>query len=525
MNSDFRKWVCSAWALLVMCAAASAHAAERPAGEGKSDILYPQAELGSEPLTIDRAIDLVLRNNLTVRSARYDLIMSDTDYQKFQKKFTTTATLDGGYSHQEYPESGMTLFSGTKQYQWDANASLSKVFPWGTTVSAGVKEIYSDANDQAIEFMGATVKPEDPAYHKPSVFVNLQQELLKNAFGYGDRRQSEILKNATDMQRAAIVDMLSGLVVQTLADYWAMEVQDLARQNARIALDAVRQVRDIIVRNAQYGLSESYDANQYNALVAALEPRLEHAEQNYREAVRKFLRTLNVPPGTQVKGVTDLVDTLPPVDAAAAVKAGLDKRVDFRNALKDLENRQLDLGIQKNNSLPSLSLNLSGNTQGQREALADAVKNNYTGQYPGWLVRLKATYPLDDTEAKANLRNAYLRVKQSEIKVQNLRNEIRDEITSRSERVKVQHTALNKARVARSESEQYHRKILVKFRQGKTTSVAMRNALDTMIQAKQLELEALVLYNVTLLQFDLSKNEIFERYGVDVEKYIKMMKE
>ena len=35
-------------------------------------------------------------------------------------------------------------------------------------------------------------------------------------------------------------------------------------------------------------MAESYDLNQYNALVASAETRLEMAEQEYRDAVRKF---------------------------------------------------------------------------------------------------------------------------------------------------------------------------------------------------------------------------------------------
>jgi hypothetical protein len=40
-----------------------------------------------------------------------------------------------------------------------------------------------------------------------------------------------------------------------------------------------------------------------------------------------------------------------------------------------------------------------------------------------------------------------------------------------------------------------------------------------MVASRQRELEALVNYNIALLQFDLSKNEIFrKRYNIDVEK-------
>jgi hypothetical protein len=55
--------------------------------------------------------------------------------------------------------------------------------------------------------------------------------------------------------------------------------------------------------------------------------------------------------------------------------------------------------------------------------------------------------------------------------------------------------------------------------------VNVKFALDSLVQARQGELEALVQYNVALLQFDLARNEIFDRYNVDVEKYIRVDKE
>jgi hypothetical protein len=48
----------------------------------------------------------------------------------------------------------------------------------------------------------------------------------------------------------------------------------------------------------------------------------------------------------------------------------------------------------------------------------------------------------------------------------------------------------------------------------------VKNGLDAMIETRQRELEALVQYNVALLQLDLAKNELFDRYKIDVNKYI-----
>ncbi len=151
---------------------------------------FAQEILGGRPgsggpinLTIEKAIDLVLRKNLVLRSAKYDIVMSDTQYQAFQKKYSPNVTLDAGYMKQELPPTALSEITGTKQFQYDTSAALSKLFPSGTHISAGVREVYYDANDKQL----LPNTPADPAYHKPSLFVNMQQELLKNSLSHMPR--------------------------------------------------------------------------------------------------------------------------------------------------------------------------------------------------------------------------------------------------------------------------------------------------------------------------------------------------
>ena len=506
-------------AFALTMAARPAMGQETPAHGGEKSATIT---IAGQVITLERAIDLVLRNNLTLKSAKYNVIMSDSDFERFNGKFAPSLNLEGGYANQKSPPTGMSAFTGDRQYQYDATASISKLFSSGTTISAGVKEVFFDANDPGIPAFGID---KEPAYHKPSLFVSLQQELLRNAFGRGDRLQKEMLNSAAQMQRAAIINELSGLVVSTLVDYWTITVQKSAVENARLELEAARQVRGILAQNARFGLGELYDLNQYNALVASSEARLEAATQRHREAVRKLVRTMNMPVDTKVEGVTDLVDALPALDEDAAVKTAFEKRVDYRNARLMLENADRELGYHKNNALPSLVLSMGLNTLGQDENYSPAMRDTASAKYPSWEARAKFTYPLDDRELKVNLRNAELRRRQASIDLDRTRLEVRDEVLNSLEQVRLLHATLGKARTARAESELYYQRLLARFRQGKVTAVNIKLALDTLTQARQGELEALVQYNVALLQFDLARNEIFDRYNVDVEKYIRVDKE
>lgn len=497
---------------------------DKPANSEKSKEKQTFTIEGVE-IPIEKAIELVIKKNLTLRAAKYDLIKTDTAARKFNKKYAPVVSAEGNYSKQKNPVSGNTVFSGTEMYQMDVTASISKLFSTGTLVQLGVTEIYSDSNDQALTMnMGMSevvIKPEDPAYHKPNFFIYIQQELLRNSFGYQERKDEKILKNSAKMQRDALLFELSGLVVGALIDYWQVTIQKEALKNAELELKSARYVRNIIARNIRIGLAERFDLNQYNAIVESAESKVALSKQNYAEAVRKLLRTINMPPETKVEGITNLVDTLPNLNKEKALEAAFSKRVDYRNSLLDLENAELEVKKYENGALPSLTANFKISSYGQDEKIAPAWGDTAKLTYPAWSAGIKMSYPLWDEGVKTDVRNSHLHVKQAKIKLEDMKQEIRDDVLNKLERVRLQHKVLIKTRNARVQSEAYYYRLMARARQGKFNSVQVKNALDSVTHARQQELEMLVQYNISLLQFELAKNEIFDKYKIDIEKIIK----
>lgn len=471
--------------------------------------------------TIEDAIDYVLRNNLTLQSARYDVVMSDTPARKFEKKFAPQINSEAKYTRTTNPINLQTAF-GNESQQAEISLSVTKIFSTGTLVTAGVRDTFFEVlNAPGFGTSFFTIRP-DPPFHRPALFFTIQQELLKNAFGYNDRKQRELLRNASLSQRAATINLLSQLVVQVLIDYWQVTIRNSALENAILEEKSTLNVRNIIANNTRLGLAESFELNQYNALLENAISKRKLAEQQLIDAQRKLLRSINMPPDTKIEGITELVETLPPnLNPDEALKAAFQKRVDYQNAKNELERAKLQLEIEENNGLPSLTAFFSLTTQGQNQQFFPAFERTFTLDFPIWSVGLRMTYPLWDEEIKVNQRNARFAITQARMKLENLTQEITDEVLSRVETVKVLHQVLVNSKKATKEAEAYYEKLLTRVRQGKFNSVFVKQALDNLIMLRQKELEAKVNYNIALLQLDLAKNEIFERYNVNVEKYLK----
>jgi outer membrane protein TolC len=478
--------------------------------------------IAGKKITLGEAIKMVLEQNRDTLTGSYDVAMTDSLYRKYQKKYSPTIDLKGGTRYQEYPEAMGWTMVGKDQKAWDVSAEISKLFQSGTKLSAGIRHEYAKTSFKPIVIPGLGEIPPfgDPEYHRPIMFISLQQELLKNFFGYSERRQQEILRNTGTMQRDTLIYQLSGLVVEAVVDYWTVIVNISNLDNAELQLRETINVRNIIAQNVRLGLAERFDLNYYNTLVAGAEARATSARQQYRDSLRNLLTTLNLDEDIDLSGNAILSNKLSDIDETKALKSAYAKRADYRNSLLNLRNAKLELEIYENEALPLVSAEFNWSSMGQMDEISDAYSDASSAQYPSWEARVKVTYPLDDSEQKINERNARYKLEQAKLQLEKYKRLVRDDIFSKTEHIKTNYELYQKAEEARIQAETYYRRLLASLRRGRFTAAVVKNGLDAMVESRQRELETLILYNVSLLQLDVSRNELFERYNIDVNKYI-----
>jgi outer membrane protein TolC len=471
----------------------------------------PEFTLIGQTLTIEQAIKIALERNQDILSARLDAAMSDSASQQYQGKYDFMLKAEGGLRYQEYP-AALQGQNGKDQTAYDATASIAKMFSTGTTVSAGFTEEY-------VKTTGGKI----PEYYQPVMFASIQQELLKNSFGMSDRSQERVLENAARMQRNAQIQVMSGLVVGTLVDVWDVTLKRSARDIAAQSLKETRRVRDVIAGNVRLGISETYDLNLYNSMVANAESQFAAAEQYYRDSVRTLYRAFNAEINGEVpelSGITILTDTYSEINIEEALKTAYAKRVDYTNSLIALESAKDGLSIAKSDQLPSLTVTGSVSSVAVEETMPTANTKAAGLDTPTYSVRVAATYPLGQTAQKTSARDGRFKVRQAELAIEKVKRAVRDDVIGKSEQIKVMFTAYQKAKTSRQESERYYQSVVGNLRMGKVSVTVVKTALDSLNASRQQELAALVQYNVALLQFDLATNELLEKYNVDINSYI-----
>ncbi len=461
--------------------------------------------------TLSEMIKNAIERNPEIYIARYNAAMSDTDKMRFDAKYSTVFNAEGGVSSTTYPEFFYSEY-GKQNDSLNASASLVRSFSSGTTVAAGIGHTKTK--------LDTGLGPEYDISN-PVIFATIEQELLKNAFGYNDRKQAKMLDNATKMQRDAYAYSISLITLGVITDYWKVVLAQNHLENSRLMLTETKRVRRIVSEKVNIGLSEKFEINYWNSLVSSSNATVTQAEQNYRNTLRQLLRDVNLDKKITMQEKVVLSGSLPVINSEEALKRAFEKRADYLHAERTLENAKLSLKINENNALPSLKGSLSVSSMDYNtDSAGDAYSSMAEMKYPSYQAKLSMTYPINDTSQKANERNAGWIVEQSKQNLEKTRRYVKDDVTTKIENINTNYQLYNDAKDARRQAELYYKSMVSNLRGGRFAASSVRDAMNALVSSRESELQLLVAYNASIIEFEVSKNELFDTYGIDINKYI-----
>jgi len=479
-------------------------------------------------LKLDEAINRALENNPNILRKKLDLAKADTNQQKNQGKYAWRAVADASIDQQKLPFNQNNIFSGTKQQTNTYNAGIEKLFSTGTYFKVNVNTKRFDSNafeDQFRTPSGFGALGIGPLYTS-SVSVTIAQDLLKNAFGYKERKTEQILENNTLILQDQLEQELSQLIVESLVDYWDYSVKDNSVETYEQLLENTKNIRNLTIRKRSLGLSEGFEVNQWNALYAQAESQLQKAVVDRDEAQRKLIRTLALDSNTKFNEITPLVETLPSKlnydsDLAYAYK----HRADFRNMARKKENSELALKIANSDALPTLKVSGSIGYQGQnlvssKENFSDKGNGISSYKYPIRQGSVDFSYPLNDKGVEAGIRDAEIQKRQALLEESDLVKAVADDIKTRIDLLKSSYKIYENAKVTEGESKKYYNGVVRSFQQGRFNAVAVKNALDSLVQDQLSLIRAKVDYNINLHRYYVAKNSLFDEYKIDKEKLV-----
>ncbi|TGN18217.1 TolC family protein [Leptospira idonii] len=474
-------------------------------------------------LSLKEAVRYAIDNNREVMRARLELAKADTELMKYEGKYSWRALANADINQNKFPFNQNNIFTGTKTQTNNYSAGFDKLFTTGTYFKVEAKQTRFDSN----AFEDASKTPAGfgalgiPPLFTDSLSVTISQDLLKNAFGYKDRNMEKMLENQSEILKDQMEEQVAAKVVDALVDYWNFTVKDSGYLTFEQLHKNTKNVRDLTIRKQGLGLSESFEVNQWNALMAQVEGQMAQAIAEREEAKRKLIRSLNLADTTQFSKTTPLSEELPKdLDYNKDIAYAYAHRADFRSIQRKKDNAELSLKNAKNDALPSLKVAGTYGYQSQNIAypnngFSGSKGGVFAGTFPVMQGSVEMSYPIADTGVKAGLRDAEIQKRQVNLEEDDLTKSVADDVRTRIDVLKASYKVMENAKKTEDEAKKYYNGVLRSFQQGRFNALTVKTALDTLVQDQLALVRAKVDYNINLHRYYVAKNALFEEYGID----------
>jgi outer membrane protein TolC len=372
-----------------------------------------------------------------------------------------------GIEHQTTPLSNLQIYGvpGLQLNTGTGNVVFSQALPTGTTLT-----MEWDNNRQTTNSIFSSLNPALNSFYR----FTFRQELLAG-FGFGPNlRYLRIAKNNKKISDIAFRDQVIETVTQIENIYWdlvnAYEQANVDQQ----ALTFAQQSFENAQKQLQLQAIPAMDVTRAEAEVSRRDQDLTVARSNLhlQESLLKnaLTKSLDDPSLEEMPVVpTDRMDTLPPEQSQALselLQQALEHRPELLMSDIDLKNREISRKAARNALLPTLSLvsfyggsGLAGqlnpafqggnNSSSVPTDFGGALANAFNNSSPDYFVGFNVAIPLRNRVNKADQYRSELEYRQSELRREQLRKQIRIEVRNAEYTLEQSAARVQSARKAR----------------------------------------------------------------------------
>jgi outer membrane protein TolC len=417
-----------------------------------------------------------------------------------------------------------------QQNTTNGNINYSQAFPTGTSLSA----IFDNSR-------GTTNSPN--SFLNPSLnsyyHVLLQQELLAG-FGFGPNlRYFKIAKNNQRISDEAFKLQVISTITQIANMYWDLVAAYEDEQVKSRSLDFANQTLDSDRKQLSLQAIPAMDVMKAEAEVANREQDLTVAKTTlqFQELLMKNALTKNLDDPvleampvrpTDHSGMLEATTQGPTEDMIARA---LRDRIELRESDLDLDNRRISQNAARNAVLPSVALTafyggtgLAGLPNPASDFMSTAptnwggaVENAFNNSAPDYYVGLSVNIPIRNRIAKSDQYRAELETRQSELRLQQLKKQIRIEVRNAQYALEQGEARVVSARKGRDLAQKTFEITAKEQELGAGSNYQTLTAQRDLAVAESMLVAAMTAYEKAKIELDRSVGSTLEANAISIE--------
>ena len=481
--------------------------------------LLGNASAQTVAMTLQRAIELAVRNNLDIRVARLIPAIADTQITQAEAVFDATFFANGTANILDTPNpppvGGLGVFGSVQQKQIGLETGIRKVISTGGQVSVSTAFNY---NRRVPSFFAVT------DWHDANVALNITQPLLRN-FG-SDVTHSQIMlsRNARDASVQDLHTQMLEISANTEQAYWTLV---LAKQ--RLLIQSKLYKATIDYRNVmKERLKVDALGGEYADVLTREELRradMLRARQDYRsasDALKQLIYSDDLP----LAGEAVVVPLDVPPDAAItlnlveAITQALKNRPELRRALLEINDASIRQRVADNQRMPRLDLSLTLRYNAIGINSVGAAYENIDGDFIDYLAGLQFEVPIGNRGPEAALEQRRLERQATIINYRRTAQQVVREVKDAMRALDTAYELIGTTRSARRASAQRSRELVIRTENDRLSPERLDlllRAQDTVAQAEAQEAQAIVEYNTAIARFYQAMGTLLEQNGIQFQ--------
>lgn len=443
-------------------------------------------------------------------------------------------SLTGSFNieHFTQPLSNTSIY-GTQTLQQNTtngNIEYSQAFPTGTMFSA-IFENSRGATNSPNSFLNPTL---NSYYH-----VAFQQQLLAG-FGFGPNlRYLRIAKNNQKISDAAFKLQVVTTITQIANMYWDLVAAYEDEQVKSRSLDFANQTLDNSRKQLALQAIPAMDVMKAEAEVANREQDLTIAKSTlqFQELLIKNALTKNLDDPILEAMPVRPIDQSTMQDAAAKgptediIAQALRDRLELTESSIDLDSRRISRDAARNALLPSVALTafyggtglagppnpVSGEMSTAPTNWGGAVRNAFNNTAPDYYVGLSVNVPIRNRIAKSDQYRSELEARQSELRLQQLKKQIRIEVRNAQYALEQSEARVVAARKARELAQKTFEITSKEQELGAGSSYQTLTARRDFAEAESTLVAAMTAYQKAKIELERAVGSTLEANSISIE--------
>lgn len=480
-------------------------------------------------LSLEDCILKALKENLKVAVETYNPELAGAYLSRAKEFFLPSLEVSYGYERTKTPSSWWLQQANVLINKYtNYSASIVQQIPTGGNFSLSLGGYRSETN-QGFQ----TINP----LYSNTLRLDFTQPLLRD-FGFKvSRKEILVARNNLDMSLSQLKSVLIDTIYLVQEAYWNLV---FSIENYNVKTQSLQLAKDLLAKSkkeVEFGKLAPIEVLNAEAEVASREADILQAEAQIKRSEDLVRNLINLGEEESQKRIVPLDKpefVQKEVSMDEALKLAMEKRPDLKMKKKDIETKELNLSVARNQLLPGLNLQFSywspgisgdrilylndnpflGQIGVEKGSPGDSLRDSLKLLYDNWNVGLTLSIPLSNFLSKADYVRAKIEAEKSQLELKDSEKQIFLDIKNAVRDIETNAKRFQAYRVASELAEKRLEAEEKKLNVGLTTNYFVLQYQEELANAKSMELKSLVDYNLAWATLDRATGTSLEKHSI-----------